>query len=92
VNTITKLERDYRTTISLQAEDHVVIQELENKAFHSALSGTLNGIPMVECLTKITDSAPLTAGDSHAWICAGAVIRALCGVDYDRPWKNLHLG
>jgi hypothetical protein len=53
VDTITKLERDYRATISLQAEDHVVTQELENKALHLALSGDLNGIPMVQCLTKI---------------------------------------
>jgi hypothetical protein len=92
VDTITKLERDYRTTIYLQAEDHVVTQELENKAFHSALSGALNGIPMVQCLTKITDSAPLAAGDPHARIRVGAAIRALYGMDYDRPWKNLHLG
>jgi hypothetical protein len=53
VDTITKLERDYRATISLQAKDHVVTQELENKALHLALSGALNGIPMVQCLTKI---------------------------------------
>jgi hypothetical protein len=54
VDTITKLERDYRATISLQDEDHVVTQELENKALHLALSGDLNGIPMVQCLTKIS--------------------------------------
>jgi hypothetical protein len=35
---------------------------------------------------------PLTTGDPRARICAGAAIRALCGVDYDRPWKNLHRG
>jgi hypothetical protein len=54
VDTITKLERDCRATISLQAEDHVITQKLENKALHLALSGALNGIPMVQCLTKIS--------------------------------------
>ena len=47
---------------------------------------------MVQCLTKITDSAPLAAGDPHARIRVGAAIHALYGMDYDRPWKNLHLG
>jgi hypothetical protein len=54
VDTIKKLERDCRATISLQAEDHIVTQKIENKALHLALSGALNGIPMVECLTKIS--------------------------------------
>jgi hypothetical protein len=53
VDIITKLERDCRATISLQDEDHVVTQKLENKALHLALSCALNGIPMVQCLTKI---------------------------------------
>jgi hypothetical protein len=36
---------------------------------------------MVQYLTKITDS--------RARIRADTVTRALCGMDYDRPWKNL---
>jgi hypothetical protein len=63
VDTITKLERDCRATISLQAEDHVVTQKLENKALHLALSGALNGIPMVQCLQRLADTTYLAAGD-----------------------------
>jgi hypothetical protein len=51
---VTKSKRDCRTTIFLQADDHVVRQKLENKALHLALLGALNGIPMVQCLTKIS--------------------------------------
>jgi hypothetical protein len=45
---------DCRTTIYLQAYDHVVTQKLENKALHLALPNALNGIPMVHCMTKIS--------------------------------------
>jgi hypothetical protein len=38
VNTIAKLERDYRATISLQDEDHVVTQKLKKTASEDALS------------------------------------------------------
>ena len=39
VDIITKLERDYRATIFLLAEDQVVTQKLKNKALQIALSG-----------------------------------------------------
>ena len=45
---ITKSKMDCRTTISLQADDHVVTQKLENKALQIALSGALNGLPIVQ--------------------------------------------
>jgi hypothetical protein len=56
------------------------------------LSERLKKMAMVQCMKRSSDSSHLTAGDPHAQICAGAVIRALCGVDYDRQWKNLHRG
>jgi hypothetical protein len=44
VDTITKLERDYRATISLLDEDQVVMQNLENEALQIVLSDQLNSI------------------------------------------------
>jgi hypothetical protein len=41
-----------------------------------ALSDRLNGVLIVQWLNKITDSAPLAAGDLRAWIHAGDAIRA----------------
>jgi hypothetical protein len=48
VDPITKTKMDYRTTIFLQTDDHVVTQKLKNKALQLALSGALNGVPMVQ--------------------------------------------
>jgi hypothetical protein len=48
-----------------------------------ALSDALMEIAMVQYLQKIAGALNLTAGDSRARIRAGAVIRALCGVDHD---------
>jgi hypothetical protein len=48
VDAIRKTKMDYRTTIYLQTDDHVVTQKLKNKALQLALSGALNGVPMVQ--------------------------------------------
>jgi hypothetical protein len=47
VDAITKIKIDYRTTISLETDDHVVTQKLKNKALQLALLGALNGVLMV---------------------------------------------
>jgi hypothetical protein len=49
-------------------------------------------IAMVQYLQKIAGALNLAVGDSRARIRVGAAIRALCGVDHDRPWKDLHRG
>jgi hypothetical protein len=48
VDAIAESKMDYRTTISLQTDDHVVTLKLKNKALQLALSGALNGVPMVQ--------------------------------------------
>jgi hypothetical protein len=48
VDTITKLERDYRETISLLAEDQVVTQKSKNEALQIALSEPLMTSAMVQ--------------------------------------------
>jgi hypothetical protein len=48
VDTITKLERDYRATISLLAEDQVVTQKLKNEALQIALLEPLMTSSMVQ--------------------------------------------
>jgi hypothetical protein len=86
MDTITKLKRDCRSTISLQAEDHVVTHKLKNKALHLALLGALNGVPMVQCLTKISRcSAP-----RRRWPCAR--IRAPLNADNNPRIKRSRRG
>ena len=48
MDTITKLERDYRATIFLLVEDQVVMQKLKNEALQIALSEPLMTSAMVQ--------------------------------------------
>jgi hypothetical protein len=63
VDTITKLERDYRATIFLLAEDQVVMQKLKNEALQIALSEPLMTSAMVQWSDLIAKFRYLTAGD-----------------------------
>jgi hypothetical protein len=54
-----------------------------------ALSDRLNGVLIVQWLNKITDSAPLAAGDPHTMIRVVATIRALWHGDYHGRVKIL---
>ena len=48
MDAIATSKMDYRTTIPLQTDDHVVTPKLKNKALQLAMSGALNEVPMVQ--------------------------------------------
>jgi hypothetical protein len=79
----------HQTTALIQADERVATRELKIKALRFARSEQRMKSAMVQRLNQMSDSVNLAGGDLHATIRAGAAIRSIWGVDYDRQWKDL---